>query len=502
MVLALTVLGVLSLAELLLWLPPLWDRRKIIARILLFWVAVATFTLLVERLAAWTVLVAAFSIYRCINLARIAADRVHTDYLYHASLRTTLWLTGLQSAVTAVAALGYRFTIEPIIWWDILASIQLVSAVILLASTLRHLDTTKKPGSESVISNADLPSLTVAIPARNETTDLERCLQSLTASAYPKLEIIVLDDCSQNQRTPEIIRGFAHDGVRFVAGKIPPDKWLAKNYAYAQLAKEANGELLLFCGVDTRFEPESLSVLVKTLLRKQKLMISVVPRNTPPRSFNPLSWLIQPSRYAWELALPRRLLQRPPVLSTCWLIERKALKAAGGFDAVQRKGVPESYFAKRTAADGDGYSFLQSDADIGITASKSFEAQKATAIRTRYLQLHRRPELVALIGLAELALLVWPLVLCITSLLSGEWLLGAVSGLSFLMATIVYGKLVNLTYRRFTLKSVWLLPLAVLYDIGLLNYSMWQYEFREVLWKGRNVCIPVMQVVPKLPKIT
>jgi hypothetical protein len=30
---------------------------------------------------------------------------------------------------------------------------------------------------------------------------------------------------------------------------------------------------------------------------------------------------------------------------------------------------------------------------------------------------------------------------------------------------------------------------------------MWQYEFGEVIWKDRNICIPIMQVVPELPKI-
>ena len=79
--------------------------------------------------------------------------------------------------------------------------------------------------------------------------------------------------------------------------------------------------------------------------------------------------------------MPRRLLQRPPVLSTCWLITRDALEAAGGFQAAERKGVPESYLARATAGHADGYSFLQSDADIGVTAEKNPDEQQATAIR-------------------------------------------------------------------------------------------------------------------------
>lgn len=501
MTLALVSLGIVSLLELSLWLPPFWNARKLFARILLAALWVASAALLVERLAAWTILLAILSLYRVINLERVAAGRIQTDYLFHASRKTALWLMGVQLLILVFAGLGYHYRIDPIRWWYGLAILQLGCAAILLSSLVRHLRTTKRPGSGSGNSKPGLPSLTVAIPARNETTDLEACLQTLAASTYPKLEILVLDDCSQDKRTPEIIRGFAHDGVRFIAGTNPPNSWLAKNHAYAQLAAEANSELLLFCGVDCRFEPESLTILVKTLLQKQKTMISILPRNVPAQSKNILSRLIQPSRYGWELALPRRLLQRPPVLSTCWLITRQALDAAGGFQAVRRKGVPESYLARFTASSGDGYSFLQSDQIIGVTSQKLLEDQKATAIRTRYLQLHRRPELTAFVSLAELSMLVWPVIILAVAATTRQPFLAAISGLSFLATTVMYMKLINLTYRRITLQGIYLLPIAALYDIGLLNYSMWQYEFREVLWKGRNVCIPIMRVIPSLPKL-
>jgi hypothetical protein len=162
--------------------------------------------------------------------------------------------------------------------------------------------------------------------------------------------------------------------------------------------------------------------------------------------------------------------------------------------------VPESYLARVTGAN-DGYSFLQASPAMGISTLKTLDEQQATAIRTRYPQLHRRPELVALIGLVELSLSIWPLILLVVSLVSQAWLLAVFSGLSYIMTTIMYSRLVNLTYRQFVIRGIWLLPIAAAYDIGLLNYSMWQYEFREVIWKGRNVCIPVMRAIPRLPNL-
>jgi hypothetical protein len=499
MVLAFVSLAVISVLELTLWLPFFWRRRVLYARLLAAAVLGVTVAIVMAYPRVWAVLLAIVGLYRIINLFRASADRMQPDYLFHASRKTALWLMFMQLVIAGVAGLGYHYDIQGDFWWYLLAWMQLGCSLILLASTLRHLRTTRRQPGEP-LRHSELPSLTVAIPARNETAELEACLQSLTASTYPKLEIIVLDDCSQNKRTPEIIRGFAHGGVRFIAGTPPGEGWLAKNHAYAQLAANANGELLLFCGVDTRFTPDSLTMLVSTLLQKRKAMISILPRNRRASGGGLLPWFLQPSRYAWELTLPRRLLRRPPVLSTCWLITRQALDTAGGFGAVRRKGVPESYFARATASHGDGYSFVQADSDMGVISEKLLEEQQATAIRTRYLQLHRKPEMTVLVSLAELSILVGPFVLLGAALAAGHPALAALSGVSAIINLYIYGRLVNLTYRRFIVGGFLLLPVAALYDIGLLNYSMWRYEFSEVLWKGRNVCIPIMRVVPELPK--
>ncbi|HVX57233.1 MAG TPA: glycosyltransferase family A protein [Candidatus Saccharimonadales bacterium] len=495
MIVALLALGIVSCAELLLWWTPLWRWRRVAAPCLLAGIAITTVALLAAQSALWTALVAVFSAYRCVNLGRVAANRIQADFLFHTSWQSYWWLVSFQLLTVTIAAASRHYELTSSQWQMAGAAGTLGCAIGLLGSALRHGRTTK-PRPVRRLTSAELPTLTVAIPARNETTDLEECLESVLTSTYPKLEVIVLDDCSQNKRTPEIIRGFAHSGVRFIAGDEPPQSWLAKNYAYAQLAKAANGEVLLFCGVDTRFAPDSFTVLVETLLQRHKTMLSVLPRNAaPPRGSGLAAWFMQPNRYAWELALPRRLLRRPPVLSTCWLITRPALQAAGGFAAVRRKGVPESYLARVTATANDGYSFLQAGTTIGLTSRKVPAEQRATAVRTRYLQLHRRPELVVGVGLAELGVLLGPFGLLIAALLESTAALAILAALSVVLNVILYARLVNLTYRRFVLKGVWLLPLAVLYDFGLLNYSMWRYEFREVVWKGRNVCIPVMRVI-------
>jgi hypothetical protein len=189
------------------------------------------------------------------------------------------------------------------------------------------------------------------------------------------------------------------------------------------------------------------------------------------------------------------------VLSTCWLIQRSLLESAGGFKAVTRSIVPESYFA-RVAVVHDGYSFMQSTPTIGITCDKNITEQHDTATRTKYPQLHRRPELVLLLTMGELLTLILPVVFMAASLATPQLrLFGFLSLTTSLLLLFWYICIVGLVYRRFLPLSVVALPFAVIHDVAVLNYSMLKYEFSRVLWKGRNVCIPVMRVEPHLPPL-
>jgi hypothetical protein len=485
-----TILAVISAAELLVWLPPLWRWRRSLAAAVLAGLAIASAALIVSQPALWTGVFGFFSLYRIINLWRLVRDTVQPDYLYSVSRRTAWLLISCQIAVAAMADVSHHLDWITHGWMAAIGLIQIVVSLVLALTTIHNLRLTGYADTEQELSGADLPTLTVAIPARNESEDLQACLESLVASGYPKLEILVLDDCSQNRQTSEIIRSFAHAGVRFISGKVPPVNWLAKNYAYHQLAEAANGEIILFCGVDTRFRSDSLQAMIGIMLARQDSMISWLPRNIPPEPRS--SSIIQPNRYAWELALPRLWLKRPPVLSTCWLIRAEQLHASGGFKSISRSASPESYFARQSLGQ-HSYGFIQSRETIGLTSVKSSAEQRATAIRTRYLQLHRKPELVALASLAELVLIIGAPCTLIAGLLSDNAPAAVLSGLSTIILAATYARIVNLTYRKFRSYGVWIFPLAALYDVALLNYSMWQYEFNQVIWKGRNICLPVMR---------
>lgn len=431
------------------------------------------------------------SFYRIFNLFRVLANRMYTDYLYSVTRRTSTWLIVIQVVILTIYLLFINLSNFGVLMHLLLYCIlglQLVLAITVYSSIVSN----RRKTIPEVTSEASdgLPTISVCIPARNESNDLRDCLDEVVTSDYPKLEILVLDDCSGDKHTPDIIRSYAQVGVVFVPGTPPPSYWLAKNWAYDQLSKAASGEIVVFCGVDVRLSHSSLSTAVAAMRSYDSEMISVIPKLNNV-SANPF---VQTMRYWWELALPRQLLKRPPVISTFWAINSSKLKKLGGFNATRRMITPEAYFARQLIND-QKYKFLRDSGFFGISTNKSSREQTDTAIRTRYPQLHKRPEIVFLLSVALVIAMVMPFVCAIVL-----WITGTIPALVSLIVAILYVAgyflLIKAVRQKGSLSVAMMFPIAVVIDLFLLHLSMYRYEFSIVNWKGRNICIPIMHMTP------
>lgn len=474
-------------------LPFMWGWRTYIAGLLSVLVSFSSVGFAAQEWNLFFVFVLLVAGFRVLNLLRIVEGRMHERYLLGAARRSGLIFGALQILALYLAILVHpsRTALLTTLTW-----MQLLVATGVFIITLRNIFKSSARTVLTGFTDKELPTVTVAIPARNETAELEACLRSVLANTYPKLEVLVLDDCSQD-KTADVIRSFAQDGVRFVKGDEPSERWLAKNQAYDKLADEANGELILFCGVDVRLGPETIRALVTTLLNRKKDMISVLPR----RLGNDLmAAFIQPMRYWWELALPRRYVNRPPVLSTCWLIRRKKLEQLGGFEAVRHTIIPEGYFA-REFVKRDRYSFLRADDVLDVQTRKSLANQRSTAVRMRYPQIRRRPEMAFVLTLVNVLFLLGPFVVLASGIRVGFGMSQSLAAVAGLLLVLTHVAIMQVSNPANTLVAVVNLPFAILTDIILSYTSMLKYEFTNVDWRGRNICIPVMHVTPRLPKL-
>lgn len=472
---------------------PLWRVRRILAGLTIALILVTSFWLVYHLGLYLAVPFGFLAVFRVGNMLRIVKNRMHSQYLKQSTGRTSLRLFFLHPLAVVLLILYFILLGGSHVQW--FAALQLAAAAVLLAVVTRNIYKLGYKPSKTFLSDRELPTVTVAIPARNETTDLEECLRSILANDYPKLEIIVLDDCSQG-KTAEIIKNFAQAGVRFVRGEPPAERWLAKNQAYQQLYREASGDLVLFCGVDARFGPRAIRSMVNLLAVRKKSMLSVLPVRSQS---SPADAFIQPMRYWWELALPRRMFNKPPVLGTSWMIDRGDLKKYGGFAAVSHTILPEGFFA-RELVKTDKYSFVRSSGELEVKTVKNLHQQYASAIRNRYPQIRRRPEWALIITVVNVLFLLLPFVF----LAASPWVDSInqlVVGLTCLLLVMAHVSIVNITDPANSLLALLSFPVAAFSELVIGYASMLQYEFFTVAWKDRNICIPVMHTIPKLPDL-
>ncbi len=109
------------------------------------------------------------------------------------------------------------------------------------------------------LADAECPRISLLFAARDEEEKLPGALATLATVDYPNLEIIAVDDRSQDA-TGRILDEFAvsHERFRVVHVTALPPGWLGKPHALQKAFEASAGEWLLFTDADVRFAPDAL----------------------------------------------------------------------------------------------------------------------------------------------------------------------------------------------------------------------------------------------------
>jgi len=122
-------------------------------------------------------------------------------------------------------------------------------------------------------SDADCPRISLIFAARDEEEKLPAALATLAAIDYPHLEIIAVNDRSQDS-TGRILDEFefanGQGRVCVVHVEALPSGWLGKTHALQKGYERSTGDWLLFTDADVRFAPEALRRAV-ALVKQRKL---------------------------------------------------------------------------------------------------------------------------------------------------------------------------------------------------------------------------------------
>ena len=120
--------------------------------------------------------------------------------------------------------------------------------------------------------NDNPPLVSIGVPTCNRARLLEQALASLLAQDYPRIEIIVSDNLSDDD-TPAVCERLArqHSCLRHVRQRerVPP----MANFRLA--LTEARGELFMWAADDDLWEPRFISTLVPRLVANSKLVLAM-----------------------------------------------------------------------------------------------------------------------------------------------------------------------------------------------------------------------------------
>jgi cellulose synthase/poly-beta-1,6-N-acetylglucosamine synthase-like glycosyltransferase/peptidoglycan/xylan/chitin deacetylase (PgdA/CDA1 family) len=177
---------------------------------------------------------------------------------------------------------------------------------------------------------AEPPLVTVLIPAYNEAKVIAASVQRILGSAYPNLEVIVVDDGSIDGTSAVVSDNFAGN-ARVTLLTIPNG---GKAGALNLGLQHANGDVIVALDADTQFEPETIGKLVRWF---DDPRIGAVAGNAKVGNRISLITLWQALEYITAQNLERRALAALDCITVvpgavgAW--RRAALADAGGFPA-------------------------------------------------------------------------------------------------------------------------------------------------------------------------
>ena len=122
------------------------------------------------------------------------------------------------------------------------------------------------------------PKVSVIIPARNEARVIATVIESILATTYSPLELLVVDDRSTDETAGIAERIAATDPrLRVIHGSALPEGWYGKPWACDQGYRAATGELLVFTDADTEHEPELIARAVGAAAAARADLLTIAP---------------------------------------------------------------------------------------------------------------------------------------------------------------------------------------------------------------------------------
>lgn len=159
------------------------------------------------------------------------------------------------------------------------ATLLCVGWAMVLSRVWRTINAMRRLPSTTTVAGAPLPKVSAVVAARNEAHTIEAGISSLLAQEGVDMEVIAVDDHSEDETLAILERLAAVDRRLLVlkAQRLPPG-WVAKSFAVELGQGRAKGDWLLFTDADVVHGPRALANAVAAMERERLDHLAVQPR--------------------------------------------------------------------------------------------------------------------------------------------------------------------------------------------------------------------------------
>jgi glycosyltransferase involved in cell wall biosynthesis len=345
----------------------------------------------------------------------------------------------------------------------------------------------------------------VIVPTRNEAYRVEKCIRSLKAQTYPHLEILIVDDSTDN--TVELITSIVDADPRFVLIKQEPlpNDWIGKPFALQQGSKVAKGEYLLFIDADTFHDPMLITRAVEYALGHDSDLLSLVPHNSLESFWEKL---IQPIPLTLISAgMPLAKVNKPDskigiAFGPFMLIKHTVFDKIGGYESIKGRIADDVEMGKLVRDSGYTVNLANGQTMMHVRMYENFhEIWEGWSkniflgpVQKRRINSKVKRLLLVLLGIVGIfGLMVFPLCMTIIALLlmvvthAVLWQVIFLFSLVVWLSGVIFQAIIQKAYRYGETKYALLFFLASLIFIGIfVNSAMKSMSGTGVTWKGRT----------------
>jgi chlorobactene glucosyltransferase len=329
--------------------------------------------------------------------------------------------------------------------------------------------------------------VSVLIPARNEEKNIQRCIEALQQQDYSQLEILVLNDQS-NDHTTNLVNQIAQNDerIRLIEGAPLPSGWIGKNWACHQLSQLAAGEIIIFTDADNYHAVNAVRLTVGWMQHYNLSMFSAFPQQLTLTFFEKLIVpVIDLILYA-SLVLWLTYYTHFPSLAAAngqWLaFKREDYQKIGGHQVVKHQIVEDVEFSRLVKRKGLKILTTAGTSVIFARMYSTFKEIWQGFSKNLFGLVSKNTIAFLTIQLGFLFVHILPFVMIYMDKLHFLSLMAIL--LIFCLRFILAFR-----YKNPVIISILLHPVSILLIILIGLNSLYQAKFGQINWKGRKIIL-------------